>query len=172
MTAFWVVSGWCCPIERMNFYVNETDTVSNQFLCPTDGVKINERQARVVAGLVLATTFLYLLTNWLIFPLLLVVDFSLRGFGKPRFSLLGRLAGDLVKRLKLGYTATDQAPKRFAARIGLVFALLISVLHLLGIPTLIPTGVLAGFAALESLAGFCAGCYVYTFYIRLFPSAA
>jgi hypothetical protein len=40
------------------------------------------------------------------------------------------------------------------------------------VTTPIPTVVLGLFAALESMAGFCAGCVVYTFYGRLFAKAA
>lgn len=139
--------------------------------CPVDGVQINETKVRLVAGLVLITGLVYLATNWLALPLFLVIDFSLRSFDFGKYSPLGNLAEWLVKAFRLPYKGTDQAPKRFAARIGLAFVLLISALQLAAISTLIPTGILVIFATLESVFGFCAGCYVYTFYIRLFPKA-
>ncbi len=138
----------------------------DNLICPTDNVQINETKVRLVAGLVLLTAIVYLLTNWVILPLLLVVDFGLRSFDGGRYSPLANLADGIVKLGKLTYKGTDQAPKRFAARIGLAFALTITILHLAGISTVIPVGVLAVFAALESLVGFCAGCYVYTYFIR------
>jgi hypothetical protein len=140
--------------------------------CPVDGIQINETKVRLVAGLVLITGLVYLATGWLILPLFLVIDFGLRSVDFGKYSLFGNLAEWIVKTFHLPYKGTDQAPKRFAARIGLFFVLLISGLQLAGISTLIPTVVLVIFAALESIAGFCAGCYVYTFYIRLFPRAA
>ncbi|MVM31409.1 DUF4395 family protein [Spirosoma sp. HMF4905] len=140
--------------------------------CPVDGIQINETKVRMVAGLVLITGLVYLVSGWLVLPLLLVLDFGLRSFDFGKYSLFGNVAEWLVKILRLPYKATDQAPKRFAARIGFAFGVLISTLQLAGVSTIIPTGVLVIFAALESIAGFCAGCYVYTFYIRLFPKAA
>ena len=144
----------------------------NKLICPTDGVQINETEMRLVAGLVLFTALTYGLTGWTLLPLLLTVDFGLRSFDLGQYSPFGNVAGYLVKTFRLPYQGTDQAPKRFAARIGLAFGVLITGLHLTGISALIPTAVLALFAALESLLGFCAGCYVYTFYVRLFPKAA
>lgn len=145
---------------------------TNELICPTDGVKINETKVRLVAGLVLLTALTYLSTGWLALPILLAVDFGLRGFQFGTYSPLGAIAQGLVNGFGLAYKATDQAPKQFAARIGLVFGLLITGLHLAQVSTIIPTLVLATFAALESLAGFCAGCHLYTYYVRLFPKAA
>jgi hypothetical protein len=145
---------------------------SDNLLCPADGVQINETKVRVVAGFVLITALAYLLTGWLIVPLLLILDFGLRSVDLGTYSPFGNIAGWSVRTFKLPYKATDQAPKRFAARIGLAFSILITGLHLAGISTLLPTAILTVFAALESLAGFCAGCHVYTYYVRLFPKAA
>ena len=58
-------------------------------------------------------------------------------------------------------------PKRFAARIGFLFCLAIVVAHYTDLSTIILSIIIALFAALESLAGFCAGCYVYNAYARL-----
>ena len=141
-------------------------------ICPTDGVLINETKVRLMAGLVLLTALTYGLTGWGLLPLLLTVDFGLRSFNLGQYSPFGNGAGWLVKTLRLPYKGTDQAPKRFAARVGLGFGVVITGLHLLGISVFIPVAVLILFAALESLLSFCAGCYVYTFYVRLFPKAA
>ncbi|MFD2572046.1 DUF4395 domain-containing protein [Spirosoma soli] len=137
-------------------------------VCPTDGVQVNESKVRTVAFLVLLTTLAYLLTNvvWLI--ALLTVDFGLRAFNTGQYSPFGTVAGWLVKQFHLPFKGTDQAPKRFAARIGFVFGASILVAHGLGWNTSILSSVLAIFAGLESLLGFCAGCYVYTYYHRWF----
>jgi hypothetical protein len=141
--------------------------MNSNLLCPVDGVQINETKVRLVASFVLLTTLLYLLTGWVLLPLLLLVDFGLRSFTLGNYSPLGNGAAWLVKAFRLPYKATDQAPKRFAARIGLAFSALILSLDLANVPTLLPAGILAIFAALESILGFCAGCYVYTIYVRL-----
>jgi hypothetical protein len=146
--------------------------MDSNLLCPVDGVKINETKVRLVAGVVLLTTLLYLLTGWALLPALLLVDFGLRSADLGKYSPFGIGADWLVNALRLPYKATGQAPKRFAARIGLALSVLILSLDLATIPTLLPASILAVFAALESVAGFCAGCYVYTVYVRLFSRTA
>ncbi|GAB3551471.1 DUF4395 domain-containing protein [Spirosoma fluminis] len=141
---------------------------NESIVCPVDGIPVNENKVRTVAFLVLATTLVYLVTNavWLIG--VLTLDFGLRAFNAGKFSPFGIAADGFVKWLHLPYKGTDQAPKRFAARIGLAFALSLMLFHWFGWDTVILSSTLAVFAALESLAGFCAGCYVYTYYHRLF----
>ncbi|GAB3973590.1 DUF4395 domain-containing protein [Spirosoma terrae] len=145
--------------------------MDTNLICPVDGKQINESKVRVVAGLVLVTALIYLITNWLFLPVLLLIDFALRSADAGKYSPLGNVADGILSVITLPNKPTDQAPKRFAARIGLGFSVLIIGLHLLGISTVIPVATLAVFAALESLAGFCAGCYVYTYYIRLVKTA-
>ena len=146
--------------------------MADNLICPTDGVQINETKVRLVAGLVLLTAVVYLLTHWVVLPLILVADFGLRSFDARQYSPLANLAGAFVKWGKLPYKGTDQSPKRFAARIGLAFVVTISLLRLAGISAFVPVLVLIVFAALESLVGFCAGCYVYTYFIRMFLKTA
>lgn len=145
--------------------------MDSNLICPVDGKQINESKVRLVAGLVLVTALMYLITGWLFLPVLLLIDFALRSADAGKFSPLGNVADGILNLITLSNKPTDQAPKRFAARIGLGFSILITVLHLFGISAVIPVITLAVFAALESLAGFCAGCYVYTYYIRLVKPA-
>lgn len=142
----------------------------NQLICPVDGVPVNENKVRIVAFLVLLTTIAYLVTGVIWLAGLLTVDFGLRSANAGRYSPLGNIADWAVKQVKLPYKGTDQAPKRFAARIGLAFSLTIIVVQLLGLNPFLLAGVLAVFAGLESLIGFCAGCYVYTLYFRLWTT--
>lgn len=137
-------------------------------ICPTDGVQINENKVRVVAFLVLLTIGAYLLTNSIWLPVVLAIDFGVRGFVNRQYSPFRVAADWLVNQLGLPYKPTDQAPKRFAARIGFVFAIAIVLFHSLGWNTVLLSSVLALFASLESLVGFCAGCFVYTYYQRWF----
>ena len=129
---------------------------------PLPAAHINEYKVRFIAFLVLLAVGTYLLTHWLIIPILLVVDFGLRSFDLGRFSPLARLSDGLVEAFNLGVKPVFYPPKRFAARIGLSFSLTILILHFLDINTGIVAGMLAFFAALESLAGICAGCYMYS----------
>ncbi|AYQ32906.1 DUF4395 domain-containing protein [Runella sp. SP2] len=123
--------------------------------------QINEYKVRTIAFLVLVLAVSYLITGWLLLPILLVIDFGLRAFDAGKYSPLARLSDIIVKQFSFPTKPIYFPPKRFAARIGFAFSVTITVLHLLGIATIWVAGILTFFAALESLAGICAGCYVY-----------
>jgi len=78
------------------------------------------------------------------------------------------IAGVFVKLLQLKNKPVDRAPKRFAAFVGLSFSVMILAALLTDFITTakVLLGVLMVFAALESLARFCAGCYVYSYLKR------
>jgi hypothetical protein len=138
--------------------------MSQDLQCPIDHVKVNENKVRIIALLVLLLGIWFVLTgyNWLI--ILLVYDFFTRAFSLPNFSLLGALANVFVKLFKVSYKPTDRGPKRFAAGMGFVFVTTILIAAILGwVALLTPlTVLLCIFACLESFAGVCVGCYVYS----------
>jgi hypothetical protein len=142
--------------------------MSNELECPVDFVTINENRARVVAFLVLKLTALCFIFTSLSIAVFLLVDFTLRAFNLNKYSPLALIAGFLVKLLQLNNKPVDRAPKRFAAFVGLSFMMMISVALFTDfiITARALLGVLMIFAALESLAGFCAGCYVYSYLKR------
>lgn len=128
----------------------------------TDEIKI-----RLTAFGVLLLIVAYWLTDSIAIPLFLTADFALRSFNLGKWSPLFRLASWVTGILKLKGKPVYMPAKRFAARIGLVFSVLITTFHLAGGSTAtVLSIVLAFFAALESLAGFCAGCYLYNFLKR------
>jgi hypothetical protein len=83
---------------------------------------------------------------------------------------LNLLSEQEISLFAVGSKPVDQAPKRFAAKIGFIFYLAIlslAVFSQINI-ALILAIIVAIFAFLESFAGICVGCYVYNFYIKLF----
>lgn len=142
--------------------------MNNNLDCPVDFVPINENRARMVAFLVLLLVVSCFVTvSWLIAAFLLA-DFTLRSFYLNQFSPLGIIAGLLVKLFNITNKPVDRAPKRFAAFVGLSFMVMILLALLTGFinTAKVLLIVIIIFAALESLAGFCAGCYVYTYLKR------
>jgi len=129
----------------------------------------SESKVRITAFFVLILTLAYLITGFGVFPLILLADFTLRSFNKAAYSPLAFLAGRTAAALKLPVTPVYMPPKRFAARVGFVFCAAITILHYIGmeISATLLGFVMGGFAALESLAGFCAGCYVYNAWARI-----
>lgn len=135
--------------------------------CPLAGYRIDENGARIVAGIVSLGTIAGLLLPtpvalWIFAAL--AVDFALRAFSRPRWSPLARLAGQVLKLVGAAPRQVDAGPKRFAARIGLVFTVALTVLALasLGLAIKIVGAVLLVCALMESLAGFCLGCQLWT----------
>ncbi len=123
----------------------------------------NESKVRMIALFVFVSTVTYLFTNFKAIPFLLVLDFALRSFDLGKYSPFALISDWLVKTLKLPIKSVYLPPKRFAARIGLLFSITILSLQIVGISTLIVSCVLSFFAALESFLSVCAGCYVYSF---------
>jgi hypothetical protein len=132
-------------------------------------VTSSESKIRLIAFLALVLIVAYLITGFGVFPIVLLIDFSLRAFGAAQYSPLGAIAGKTAKALKLPVKPVYMPPKRFAARVGFVFCAGVTILHYADeeIAATLLGAVLALFAALESLAGFCAGCYVYNAWARL-----
>lgn len=129
-------------------------------------VQINERKVRLIAFMVFVLALYYLISNAVFVPIFLVVDFLLRSFGLGKFSLLALFSDQIIRLLQFSYKPVFYPPKRFATRIGLVFSLLILTFHLFDCLPFLPAYVLAFFAFLESFFGFCAGCYIYNFFVR------
>lgn len=137
-------------------YTTSANAAATQSIAQT-----NENKVRATAFFVLLSVLLYLATGTILIPVLLALDFGLRAFDQGKYSPFARLGDLVVKGLNLGQKPIFYPPKRFAARIGLGFSISILALQLLGASTFLLSGVLGFFAALESLAGICAGCYVY-----------
>jgi hypothetical protein len=130
---------------------------------------VNEKAARVVAGVVALTGVLILLTgaHWLLVPL--AYGFWARVLTGPTLSPLGRVAMRVVAP-RLGapkYVAGP--PKRFAQGMGAAFTTSAAVLALgFGADTAagVLTVLLVVAATLESVFALCLGCQVFALLMR------
>ncbi|RHX84543.1 DUF4395 domain-containing protein [Leptospira stimsonii] len=130
---------------------------------------VNEYAARTVAGLVLILTLATLFTQSIWLNLALFYGFTARVLYGPKFSLFAKLAiFGIVPLFRLGERPTPGPPKRFAQTIGFGFSLTSLVLLSQGqiFAFQIVLGILAFFAALESILGFCAGCFVFGYLMQ------
>jgi len=144
--------------------------MATELECPVDFITVNENKVRLTALNVFILAVVYIIVpNWMI-PAFLTIDFLLRGFNFGKFSLLNLLSDKEVQLFSIKPKPIDQAPKRFAAKIGFFFSVAILAATVFGYTTtaIALAVILTVFAFLESFIGFCAGCYVYTFYIKLF----
>jgi len=136
---------------------------AKSLLCPISPLRVGETTARLTGLLAAALIGVYALTGAGAIMLALAIDYGVRAGSRWQHSPLSWLAARLVSALRLPNRPIDKAPKMFAARVGLLFALASSMLMLLDPPTsLVVALVLLGFALLEALLNICVGCLVYT----------
>ena len=131
---------------------------------------VNEKAARVVAGGVAIVALLALITgwHWLLVPLAL--GFLARVLAGPKLSPLAQLATRVVAPRLGAPKLVPGPPKRFAQLIGLTFTVVAAAASLWfdrpGVAAGL-LGVLIIFATLESVVGFCAGCWMFGQLMRL-----
>jgi hypothetical protein len=130
--------------------------------------EVNDRAARLLAASVATLVVMATATQSAWALPILSAGFLLRwGFG-PRFSPLARLAVFVAPRIT-NVRMVAGPPKRFAQAIGAIFLVTASGLVLLGDSRIgwALASVVAVFATLEAVLGFCMGCWVYRSLIRL-----
>ena len=141
-----------------------------QLICPVSNEKVNEQITRLNAifGIILViAAFAFHSVFFLIF---LMADFFIRAFTNLKFSPISFVSHWLTNTLKLGEKSIDKAPKIFAARMGFLMTLAVSILYATGEITsaIIVSGVLVFFAFLEFALAVCVGCFIYTYFILPF----
>jgi hypothetical protein len=139
----------------------------NTIICPISDQKVNEKVVRFIALITFAIALVFIYTPNILLVAFLVIDFYSRGFGTSSISILAISASGLKDYIPFPSKVIDKAPKIFAARIGFVLSLLAGILLLSNavFSSQITIAVLAFFAFLEWAAGFCMGCYVYSWII-------
>ena len=139
-------------------------------VCPVSKEIVDERVTRTTAFVtILLAASGFVLNSVLVFVFLLA-DFYIRAFTTLKISPVSYLGSRLVNTLDFDSKPVGKAPKIFAARLGFVMTLAITVLLLLNlnIAALFVGVILAICASLEFVFGICLGCIVYTYIILPF----
>lgn len=134
--------------------------------CLVNFIPVNENKVRLVAFFVFILSLAYCIQPHWSIATLLVIDFFLRTFKLGRISLLGLISDWIIKLFSLRHKPVDSAAKEFAAMIGFIISdllFILSALYLYNIGIYL-SGLLVCFSFLEFAFGFCAGCYIYTFF--------
>jgi hypothetical protein len=131
---------------------------------------VNEKAARVVAGVVAITGVVILLTgaHWLLVPL--AYGFWARVLTGPTLSPLGRLSMRVIAPRLGAPKYVPGPPKRFAQGMGAAFTTVAAVLALgfgAGTAADVLTGLLVVAATLESVFALCLGCQAFALLMRL-----
>jgi len=138
-------------------------------LCPISDSKTDEHVARLNALFTVITLIAFLLTYNMFTILLLLTDFTLRGTENSRYSIFAIVSKQLVKTFGIQKKPVNSGPKIFAARIGILFSLLVFVSTIFGFDTVAQVfAIVFGICAfLEAAFGFCVACRIYPFVYRL-----
>ena len=141
-----------------------------QLICPISNEYVNEHVTRINAlQAILLVSFAFLF-NSVIFLIFLTADFYTRAFTNAKFSPISYLSNQMVNALNLNKKEIDKAPKIFAARMGFIMSLAITLLMLLELNTAayVVGGILIFFASFEFALAVCMGCIIYTYLILPF----
>jgi hypothetical protein len=130
---------------------------------------VNEKAARVVAGVVFLTALVTVITGlyWLLIPL--AYGFWARVLTGPTLSPVGWAAQNLIAPRLGARKPVPGPPKRFAQGMGAAMSTIALVLALpLGLHTAADAvlGLLIAAAGLESIFAYCLGCQVFGWLIR------
>jgi hypothetical protein len=138
-------------------------------MCPVSFKQINENAVRINAALAFFSILLFLLTPWKWIILIVGVDFFIRGFLNPQYSLFANISKKILTLLKAKPVMVDAGPKIFAAKIGFLFCCLLTASWFFALHQ---TALIAGAmfmicAALEAVFKFCVACQLYPFIYRM-----
>jgi hypothetical protein len=129
---------------------------------------INEKAARVVAGVVAITALVALLVpaQWLLVPL--AYGFWARVLTGPKLSPLGRLASKVIAPRLGAEKPVSGPPKRFAQGMGAAMTTAGAIAWALGATTVadVLLVMLLAAATLESVFAYCLGCKVFGLLMR------
>lgn len=135
--------------------------------CPISGERLDERAVRFVAWVTVTLLITYLIVGWGWIPFFLLVDFSMRGIISRKWAPLAVIARWVVQFYRSEKKLINAGPKIFAARMGISFSAILTILHLLGFSgspgSVFVAGMFAVAAFLEAAFAFCLGCHIYHF---------
>ncbi len=125
--------------------------------------EIDEKIARLNAFVTMLAALLFVITWELWIVITIGVDFFFRAFIHPGYSPIAIINNALLNILKVEPHTINAGPKMFAAKIGFVCCVLISILHLFELDKLfiLVSCMLSCFAALEAFSGYCVGSKIY-----------
>src|SRR5947209_9439098 len=124
---------------------------------------VNEKAARTVAGVVLATVVVILATSWYWLLVPLAYGFWARVLTGPTLSPLGWAAQNVIAPRLGARKPVPGPPKRFAQLMGALMSSAALVLALIAGDHGAADAVLIAFvpaAGLESIVGYCIGCKI------------
>lgn len=139
--------------------------MNNNAFCPISFKKIDEHVARLNGFFTVGLLVVFLITGSVLPVVFLVVDFLARGLEYPKWSLLAQLSKRILSVLQVKPKLVNAGPKLFAARVGLLFSVLVAISSIAGwdVAALVIALIFGICAFLEAAIGFCVACRIYPF---------
>ena len=131
--------------------------------CPVSYDRVNENLLRLNSLVIFSAFVMVVLTpaQWMIIPI--TIDFAIRIFLGVEKSPLCILLQRILDTFNISPCMINAGPKRFAAKLGLAFSLLITLFFILNLVVAVKTmaGIMAILTGLEAFTGYCVGCKIY-----------
>ncbi len=142
-------------------------TIMKHLVCPISAEKINEQITRINALLTVLFIVAGFVFQSVLFFVFLLADFYIRAFTQLKYSPISFVSAKLANALNLDKKPIAKAQKIFAARLGFVMTLAISILLYFNLVTaaIVIGGILVFFATLEFAFAICVGCIIYTYFV-------
>ncbi len=143
-----------------------------QQTCPLSFEQIDNTKARLISFETLLLLLLFYGTKSVFILLFIVIDLSMRLFGKSKFSPLFIVATFVQKTLKLQSRYKDSGAKELAGYFGLLFLALLSLFSLFHIQyaLMIILIIYAFCLFLDALFDYCIGCQIYYIIKKFYPN--
>ena len=127
----------------------------NALICPVSTERVDKTAVRITAILTILTLAAFAMTGSPWIAILLSGDYFVRAFTSKR-SPFNWIACQIARLAGFEKHMTDKAPKVFAARVGFLFALAISLLAFVHpVSSIVVALVLMGFNTLDGVFNFC-----------------
>jgi hypothetical protein len=143
--------------------------MKNYAFCPVSPKVVNERVARLNGAFTTLIIILFILTSNIFLMAFLAVDFLLRAIDRGDFSPVAITSKGVAKTFSFQRQMINAGPKLFAARIGLLFSVVVIGLFFAGAfnAAAVVVSVLGLFSFLEAAFGLCVACKIYPLLYRL-----
>lgn len=137
--------------------------------CPVNFTTIDSRASRIGSALILLLVISYMATGNVAILFFLTADLLLRLYGNSALSPVSVLSRRLMALLRIQTRPVDGAAKHVAGHFGLLFSVLLILMHFLHADAA-AYGIAAVFGLcllMDAVFNFCVGCKVYYLYLLL-----
>lgn len=150
--------------EKTSFVKTDTNDI-----CPISTHRINKNVSRLNALITAVAVLFFIFTPLKFVIILLAIDFFIKAYVEPSCSPVSTINRNILNALKIAPKFINAGPKIFAAKIGFVFCLAISILAFYNFfyAAHILSWTIIAFSAMEFLFGYCIGCHAYSLMQKL-----